>query len=133
MALDEAARAARAERIKQLREESRYTQPHIAEFVGVSLRAYQRWEEGGGIEWEHLEKLAELHEVDPQWIHRGSEKGPAPDPFASESAATADELLAEIRSLRLELLAEIAKVHTALEAQRQHRGSDGRGKAANDS
>ncbi len=131
MALDEAARAARAERIKRLREESRYTQPNIAEFVGVSLRAYQRWEEGGGIEWEHLEKLAELHDVDPQWIHRGREKGATPDPFASESAEAVEALREEIAALRSELRAGLAVVHEAQAAQQRRQAPSESDEAAN--
>lgn len=125
MALDVAQRIARGERIKQLREESPYTQPVLAEKVGVTLRAYQRWEEGGGIEWDHLEKLAEIYGVDVQWIHRGEERGPAPDPFATDSAKVVEELRREVRALRHELLAEIAKVRTTQEALLRLQESDG--------
>ena len=128
--LDEDGRRARAQRIKRLRQESAYTQPAIAEAVGVTLRAYQRWEEGGGIEWEHLESLAELHGVEPQWIHRGRA---LEDGTRQPGGATADELLAEIRSLRTVLLAEIGKVQTALEARLRRRETNGHGSAGNDS
>lgn len=43
-------------RIKQLR--GRVPQPVIADRVGVTLRAYQAWEAGGGIAWDNLIKLA---------------------------------------------------------------------------
>jgi transcriptional regulator with XRE-family HTH domain len=77
MALDAKQRAERAQRIKQLRGESPYTQAAIADRVGVTPRAYQRWEEGGGIEWEHLERLAEIHDAEVLWIHRGEGRGPS--------------------------------------------------------
>jgi len=90
MALDEQQQLERAARIKQLREESPYTQAALADLVGVTPRAYQRWEEGGGIEWDHLEKLAEVHGVDVMWIHRGTGRGPSPLETFSEPASTAD-------------------------------------------
>lgn len=122
MALDEAQRLARGERIKQLREESAFTQPALAEKVGVTLRAYQRWEEGGGIEWDHLEKLAEIHGVDVQWIHRGKEKGPTPDPFASDSPEIADALRAlqsEVAQIRTKLLARVEKLERQVQASQR--------------
>lgn len=45
-----------AERIKELR--GKVPQPVIADRVGVTLRAYQEWEAGGGIKWENYGKLA---------------------------------------------------------------------------
>lgn len=125
VALDEAARAGRADRIKRLREESAYTQPALAEAVGVTLRAYQRWEEGGGIEWEHLEKLAEIHGVSVQWLHRGEERA-TPDVLGALSSS---ELLAELRSLRAELLAELSAVRTTQERLLKLLPPDERGEA----
>lgn len=115
VALDEAARAGRADRIKRLREESAYTQPALAEEVGVTLRAYQRWEEGGGIEWEHLERLAELHGVSVQWLHRGEEHT-TPDVFSvlggsSDLRAQLDR----IEQRQVELQTALAEIAVALE------------------
>lgn len=112
VALDEAAKAERAGRIRQLREESPYTQPALADKVGVTLRAYQRWEEGGGIEWEHLEKLAEIHDVDVQWIHRGREQGPAPDPFATSRSPS--EQFGLVLQNQAEILARIIRIEASL-------------------
>lgn len=107
MALDEQQRIERAERIKQLREESPYTQAALAERIGVSPRAYQRWEEGGGIEWDHLERLAEIHGVDVMWIHRGVGRGPTPDLLSAPvSRSELDERLEWIERALVALLAE---------------------------
>jgi transcriptional regulator with XRE-family HTH domain len=139
MALDAAQRLARGERIKQLREESPYTQPVLAEQVGVTLRAYQRWEEGGGIEWDHLEKLAEIHGVDVQWIHKGEEQGVTPDVLATlngaddirselgrlvEAVARMDETISELRSDLVDLSNAVADRTTpAHRPQRPRRAS----------
>lgn len=98
VALDEKQRLERAARIRQLREESPYTQEAVAERVGVKLRSYQKWEEGGGIEWEHLEALADLHRVDVQWIHRGRERGPAPELFKNPQLDRIEERLKRIEA-----------------------------------
>lgn len=47
-------------RIAQLRERAHLTQDAAADRVGVTLRAYQKWEAGGGIQYANLEKLAVL-------------------------------------------------------------------------
>jgi transcriptional regulator with XRE-family HTH domain len=49
---------ARAQRIKDLRKAKRLTQPELADKVGVSLRAAQEWEYGGGIDRSHEKALA---------------------------------------------------------------------------
>lgn len=56
-------------RIRELR--GRVPQPVIAERVGVTLRAYQAWEAGGGIAWDNLVKLAEVFEVSEDYIEYG--------------------------------------------------------------
>jgi transcriptional regulator with XRE-family HTH domain len=113
MALDAKQRAERAQRIKQLREESPYTQAAIADRVGVTPRAYQRWEEGGGIEWEHLERLAEIHDAEVLWIHRGEGRGPTPDLVEELSGddrfSRLEEQLAELRADVAELGVELAR------------------------
>ena len=47
------------ERLKRRRKALRLTQPQVAALAGVTPRAYQAWEAGGGIAWRHLEPLAE--------------------------------------------------------------------------
>jgi transcriptional regulator with XRE-family HTH domain len=118
-----------ASRITELREKSRWTQPEIADQLGLSLRGYQKIEEKGTSKFERAEEIAEIHGVDPNWIWDGEERKASPDPFATGSTATVGELRAEIRALRHELLAEIGKVRTAQEALLRRRGNDGRSSA----
>lgn len=112
VALDELQRAQRAERIKQLREESPYTQEALSDKLGITVRAYQAWEEGGGIKWENLENLAEIHSVDIQWIHRGQERGPTPDPFASADLYKAVDVE---RAIRMEAMLNALLDHFGIE------------------
>jgi hypothetical protein len=60
-----------ASRIRALR--GPRPQPQIAAEVGVTLRAYQGWEAGGGIAWPNLRKLAEVHRVSTNWLEHGDE------------------------------------------------------------
>jgi transcriptional regulator with XRE-family HTH domain len=108
-----------AARITTLRERSRWTQPEIADRLGLTLRGYQKIEEKGTTKYDRVEAIAKIHSVDPDWLWEGRERGPAPDPFASESTAAVDELRKELQALRHELLAEIGKVRKAQEAQRR--------------
>jgi transcriptional regulator with XRE-family HTH domain len=67
-------------RIKELRDEGNYSQPHIADAVGVTLRAYQAWEAGdSGITRENVEKLAAFFAVSPEHILSGPAVEEAPD------------------------------------------------------
>jgi hypothetical protein len=61
-----------ASRIRALR--GARPQPQIAGEVGVTLRAYQEWEAGGGIAWPNLLKLAEVHRVSTSWLEHGDEQ-----------------------------------------------------------
>ena len=67
-----------AERIRELRQNSPYTQEAIAERLGVTVRAYQKQEKTGGVSYENVEKLAGLHGVETDWILRG-DKPATPD------------------------------------------------------
>lgn len=53
-------------------------QPVVAQEVGVTLRAYQRWEAGGGLAWENLQAVARVFGVSENYILYGEEtvKGP---------------------------------------------------------
>ena len=81
-----------AKRIKELR--GLRPQPQMANEVGVSLRAYQEWEAGGGIKWGNLEQLAEVHGVTPNYILYGEEKPRGPKTQLDRIEAKLDELLA---------------------------------------
>jgi transcriptional regulator with XRE-family HTH domain len=90
-------------RIKELRELSGYTQPHLAEQLGyTSVRGYQKAEATGGMEHERYEKLAELFGVDLDYLLRGTD--------VTDRGATVDEQA-------LQLLQEIAAGQAALTAR----------------
>jgi hypothetical protein len=50
----------------------------MANEIGVSLRAYQEWEAGGGIKWGNLQRLPEVHGVTPNYILYGEEEPRGP-------------------------------------------------------
>ncbi len=58
-----------ATRLRSLR--GRRPQTTIAAGIGVSLRAYQQWEAGGGIAWHNLDALARFHSVSTEWLISG--------------------------------------------------------------
>ena len=64
----------RGDRIKELREQRHLTQPVVADRVGVTLRAYQEWEAGGGIQWENAKRLAKVLSSNPDFIMSGERK-----------------------------------------------------------
>jgi transcriptional regulator with XRE-family HTH domain len=127
----------RGQRIKALREaHAEYGQKHLAAAAGVSLRAYQAWEAGGGIKVENAKALAKFLKVDWRWLING-ETAPAksqttPDPFArngdmpDDLRARLDRIEAEVAAmrkdqrdlitdLRVVLLEEFARGRAALE------------------
>ena len=53
-------------------------QPAVADAAGVTLRAYQRWEAGGGIAWENLQKLAKVFGVSENYLLYGLEEPAGP-------------------------------------------------------
>lgn len=107
-----------AARIRQLWEESGRTEPEIAEEIGLSLRGYQKAKQTGGISREKLEKLAEFHDVTPEWILTGREKGQTPDPFATMNGSVPQELqvqLDRIEESQKEILNKLAALTTRLD------------------
>lgn len=65
----QAADQERGQRLRELR--GGKPQPVVADAVGVTLRAYQEWEAGGGIRWDNVKKLAECFGVDDDYILNG--------------------------------------------------------------
>ncbi len=65
-------------RIAELRERAHLTQEVAADRAGVTLRAYQKWEAGGGIQYANLEKLALALNVRVEQITGEAE---TPSPF----------------------------------------------------
>jgi transcriptional regulator with XRE-family HTH domain len=125
--MEEAQRVQIAERIRELRERSPYTQPVVAEKLDLSLRGYQKLEERGTTKWERCEEIAELYGVDPLWIWDGTEKEAAPDvmgqlsdPAVRELSDAVAALAKDLAATRTKLLAEIGKVRRAQEALEQN-------------
>lgn len=78
-------------RIKGLRERSPFTQPEVADKLGIRLRGYQDHEVRGTTKYERVEELAEIFGVEADWIWYGEERdGTRP---ASEIEAKLDALL----------------------------------------
>jgi transcriptional regulator with XRE-family HTH domain len=71
-------------------------QPQIAEQVGVSLRAYQEWEAGGGIAWANLKRLADIHGVSTAWLEHGDERPELAQPQLNRIENKLDEVLARL-------------------------------------
>jgi transcriptional regulator with XRE-family HTH domain len=136
---------ARGNRIKARREELHLTQPAVVDLIAkaaaqlpaehdlhpenahkapVTLRGYQTYERGGGIVWEKAKLLADVLQIDVQALMNGagSDRGPAPDPFAGHANGVAGELAeirAEIQNLRRERSAEADDVRALLRTQNQ--------------
>jgi hypothetical protein len=68
----------RAERIRALKQERPdLTWRRIADHVGVTERSATDWQRKGGMEYDNAKKLAELFEVDVDYIWRGTRHGHA--------------------------------------------------------
>jgi transcriptional regulator with XRE-family HTH domain len=92
----------RGERIRELREARRLTQPAVWErmcAVGgpkpngkpfISFRMYQRYEEGRGISWEKLRVLAQVLDAGEDYILRGEGERRQPRPARSVDADMAE-------------------------------------------
>jgi transcriptional regulator with XRE-family HTH domain len=76
MAMEEERQREVGARIKELR--GPRPQPLVADKVGVTLRAYQAWEAGGGIAWENLQRLAEFFAVSENFLLYGAETPEGP-------------------------------------------------------
>lgn len=104
----------RGNRIKALREERHLTQPALAERIGVTLRAYQEWEAGGGIRWMNAKRLASALCSTPDYVM----SGPTPEPEPAELSQL-DRIEDELRLLRAESAARDAEVLARIEALAQ--------------
>lgn len=81
-------------RIKDLR--GKMPQQVIADRVGVTLRAYQAWEAGGGIAWANYERLAEALGVTEEYILYGESGKSNPSTQLDRIEAKLDLILASI-------------------------------------
>lgn len=80
------------QRIKELRNASPQTNRSIADHVGVGERAVAQWIAGGGIAWENAKKVADLFEVDVQWLWSGRDKDATPDLFGHLNGSSKEQL-----------------------------------------
>lgn len=70
-------RLAFAQRLRELR--GVRSQQWVADRVGVTARAYQAWEAGGGIAGDNIEALAQVFKVDEDYLVYGNDRRPSPD------------------------------------------------------
>jgi transcriptional regulator with XRE-family HTH domain len=102
----------RGERIKALREQVLHlTQPVVAERVGVTLRAYQEWEAGGGIAWENAKRLAKVLGATPDFIMSGDREAlDLGETQLDRIESLVSGLDEQMRLLRAEQAADVAEV-----------------------
>jgi transcriptional regulator with XRE-family HTH domain len=102
-----------AQRVRELR--GVRTQQWVADKIGVTLRAYQAWEAGGGIAGPNIAALAKLYDVPEDFIVYGSERRATPDQLdriegllvdVSERLARLEDLVTERELEDLEAEAE---------------------------
>ena len=124
------------DRVRELRENSRYTNETLAQAVGVSARAVGKWIEGKGISRDSAEKVAEVFDVDPDWLWSGRERV-APDLMGALSGpASGPELARQIQELQsetTELRSELSEVRIDLRAVLSLLQPDERGRGGGDS
>jgi transcriptional regulator with XRE-family HTH domain len=102
-------------RIAELRERARLTQEAAADKAGVTLRAYQKWEAGGGIQYANLTRLAEVFRVPVERI-TGEES--APDPFATSTQLDRlEQRIGQLLDDHVSLQAEIDQQNALLARQ----------------
>lgn len=109
-----------ADRIREKR--GLVPQPVIAERVGVTLRACQEWEAGGGIKWENYGKLALALGTTVEYLMHGSDEQRALQ-AAEEDATQLDRIekaLAEQRRLLTRLLESLTETPLSPEELRAH-------------
>lgn len=98
----------RGDRIKALRDGLHLTQPVVADRVGVTLRGYQEWEAGGGIQWENAKRLAKALRTSPDYIMSGEPQA-TPDTLRAlepTSLAHLDQIVARLERIE-ELVQDI--------------------------
>jgi transcriptional regulator with XRE-family HTH domain len=121
----------RGARISELREQRHFTQSVVAERVGVTLRGYQEWEAGGGIQWENAKKLAKVLGTTPDILMSGPppampDIAPDREQLNRIEAALAD-VNEQVRLLRAETAVRDAEVLKQIaELQRPTPGSQRR-------
>jgi transcriptional regulator with XRE-family HTH domain len=129
--MEERQRLEIAERIRVLRERSPYTQPDVAEKLGIKLRGYQKLEKEGTTKFDRCEAIYEIHKPwiadDPEWayvsagwIWDGKERGSADLSDALSEAEPAspaklEKMLQEVLDQQAQLIADVSEVRAAQE------------------
>ena len=112
----------RADRIRALKQERPdLTWRRIADHVGVTERSATDWQRKGGMEYDNAKKLAELFEVDVDYIWRGTQSD-TPSPFAGQDDLAdrldaIEQALAEARSERGRIEEAVSTQAAALREQ----------------
>jgi hypothetical protein len=111
-----------ASRIRALR--GTRPQPQVADEVGVTLRAYQEWEAGGGIAWPNLRKLAEVHRVSTNWLEHGDEQPERAHSQLDRIERKLDDVLARLGAVTVDDLFEtpIDEIDSAQGGRRESQG-----------
>jgi transcriptional regulator with XRE-family HTH domain len=143
--MEERQRLEIGERIASLRERSPYTQPALAEKLGIGLRGYQKLEKEGTTRYERCQEIAAIHAewaasdpdwsfVSAGWLWDGKERATKADLMDSlkeaEGNPSIQRLEDQLAALRTELLSELAQVRLDLEDLRQKRARPARKAAA---
>jgi transcriptional regulator with XRE-family HTH domain len=125
--MEMARRRAIAARIREARERSRWTQPQIAEHLGIGLRAYQKVEQQGTSDYERCQELAEFLDVpgvDADYLWEGRPETPDlmgalsnPDERLARIEQKLDQVLEELADLQSEEAEELSD-EAASEASR---------------
>ena len=113
LALDMAVQQrAMGRRIAQAREQLHLTQEAAADRAGVTLRAYQKWEAGGGIQYDNLTRLARALNTTIETL-TGEAETRAPDPFGSAQLDRIERLLIAQEELLRQIKAAVAVLEGA--------------------
>lgn len=125
MALEEERQREVGARLRALR--GAKPQPVVADEIGVTLRAYQRWEAGGGIAWQNLQAIAELYEVSENWLLYGDEETRGPRSQLDRIEDKLDRLVVQVNSLTVPTLDEAYEGTPAAGALARSKGRRGPG------
>jgi transcriptional regulator with XRE-family HTH domain len=104
-------------RIRELRQQSPYTQEAMAKEIGVSLRGYQAMEGKGAVSYDNLDKIARLHKVELSYFYADGANGDRLDQ-AIQLLAENQELMRQILR-RLEAVAPPLSEAEAIQAYEQ--------------
>lgn len=83
-------------RLKELREQHKYTQDDVASFLNISRQSVSKWELGKGYpDIENLRRLSDLYKISLDQLITGEEKyhtPVAPDSYQSDHKTVGDFL-----------------------------------------